>query len=195
MSETEQIIELARSLGMPRLAADTPDLLADEATDHLTRAALMLKILTAEAESRTLAAQRRRIRAAAFPQLKYLHELSEEDLPKDARTALPALKTLEFIRQGRNLILYGNPGTGKTHLAIALGIQAAQQGHSVLFTSVPRLITTIREARSSLKLSQLQNKFEKYDLVICDELGYVSCDKAGAESLFNHPSLRAEKNP
>ena len=156
MSETEQIIELARSLGMPRFAADTPDLLADEVTDHLTRAALMLKILTAEAESRTLAAQRRRIRAAAFPQLKYLHELSEEDLPKDARTALPALKTLEFVRQGRNLILYGNPGTGKTHLAIALDILAAQEGHAVLFTSVPRLITTIREARSSLKLSQLQ---------------------------------------
>lgn len=61
-----------------------------------------------------------------------------------------------------------------------------------MFTSVPRLLTTIREAKSQHKLTLIQNRFEKYDLVICDEFGYVSCDKEGAELLFNHLSLRAE---
>lgn len=115
-----------------------------------------------------------------------------EELPAEARAALPELETLEFIRKGRNLVLYGNPGTGKTHIATALGIAACQRGFSVLFTSVPRLLTMVREAKSQHKLSQLQNRFEKYDLVICDEFGYVSCDKEGSELLFNHLSLRAE---
>jgi DNA replication protein DnaC len=114
-----------------------------------------------------------------------------EDLPTEARSALPKLQSLDFVSQGRNVILYGNPGTGKTHIATALGILACQKGYSVLFTSVPRLLTNIREARSEQKLSRLQNKFEKYDLVICDEFGYVSCDKEGAELLFNHLSLRS----
>lgn len=107
--------------------------------------------------------------------------------------ALPNLETLDFIKEGRNLILYGNPGTGKTHLATALGIAACNAGYSVLFTSVPRLLTQIRECRNAMTLRALENKFERYDMVICDEFGYVSCDKAGAEMLFNHLSLRTDK--
>ena len=59
--------------------------------------------------------------------MKYLHELVMEDMPKEAQVILPELETLDFIRQGRNLVLYGNPGTGKTHIATALGIKACQQ--------------------------------------------------------------------
>ena len=100
---------------------------------------------------------------------------------------------IEADKEGRNLILYGNPGTGKTHLATALGIAACNAGYSVLFTSVPRLLTQIRECRNAMTLRALENKFERYDMVICDEFGYVSCDKAGAEMLFNHLSLRTDK--
>ena len=134
-----------------------------------------------------------RIKAANFSQMKYLHEIAIEELPSDARTVLPELETLAFIKEGRNLVLYGNPGTGKTHIAIALGIKACQEDYSVLFTSVPQLLVQIREARSAKTLKNLQTKFEKYDLVICDEFGYVSCDKEGGELLFNHLSLRAGK--
>ena len=125
--------------------------------------------------------------------MKYLHELVMEDMPKEAQVILPELETLDFIRQGRNLVLYGNPGTGKTHIATALGIKACQQDFTVLFTSVTVLLTQIREAKSAKTLRTLQLRFEKYDLVICDEFGYVSCDKEGGELLFNHLSLRAGK--
>ncbi len=91
------------------------------------------------------------------------------------------------------MVLYGNPGTGKTHIATALGIKACRQDFTVLFTSVPVLLTQIREAKSNKTLRSLQLRFEKYDLVICDEFGYVSCDKEGGELLFNHLSLRAGK--
>ena len=97
---------------------------------------------------------------------------------------------LDFIKSGQNVILGGSPGTGKTHIAIGLGIKACQAGHTVLFTTVSRLLTQIRESHSSRTLRSLEMKFEKYDLVICDEFGYISFDKAGAEMLFNHLSLR-----
>lgn len=192
LSEIDRVNAACRRLSMHSVAESLPDLLQQAASCNLTHAAVLAQLLEAEIESRSIAAQRRRIRSAAFPQLKYLHDLIREDLPEQARAALPELESLDFVNKGRNLILYGNPGTGKTHLATALGIAACQRGHSVLFTSVPRLLTTVREARSQHKLIQIQNRFEKYDLVICDEFGYVSCDKEGAELLFNHLSLRAE---
>lgn len=143
--------------------------------------------LRAENRRRTL------IKRADFPQLKYLGDIIPEELPEDGRTALPVLQTLDFVRQGRNVILYGNPGTGKTHIATALGIEACRLGMSVMFTSVPRLITLVKEARQERSLRSLENRFTTYDLVICDEFGYVSCDKEAGELLFNHLSLRAGK--
>lgn len=192
ISDIERIIALCRKLSMNSICESLADTLRNAASQNLTHAAVLVQLLECEAQSRSLAAQRRRIRSAAFPQMKYLHDLVREELPDEARAALPQLETLDFIKNGRNLVLYGNPGTGKTHLATALGIAACQRGYSVLFTSVPRLLTGVREARSQHKLTQLQNRFEKYDLVICDEFGYVSCDKEGSELLFNHLSLRAE---
>ena len=112
-------------------------------------------------------------------------------MPSEAQIKLSELEQLEFIKQGRNIIFAGNPGTGKTHVSIALGIKACTENYKVLFTTVPRLITKIKESRSEKTLRQLENRFEKYDLVICDEFGYISFDKAGAELLFSHLSLRA----
>lgn len=192
-SDMERIITASRRLAMNSVADSIADILQQAASQNQNHASVIASLLESEVESRSLAAQRRRIRSAAFPQLKYLHDLIREELPEDARAALPELETLDFIKNGRNVVLYGNPGTGKTHTAVALGIEACKKGYSVMFTSVPRLLTNVREARSQNKLTQLQNRFEKYDLVICDEFGYVSCDKEGAEMLFNHLSLRAEK--
>jgi DNA replication protein DnaC len=132
-----------------------------------------------------------RIRRAGFPYKKYLEELEVDSLPDDARKKFKGLKSLEFIRSGQNVILAGNPGTGKTHLAIGLGIKACMNGYKVLFTTVPTLITQLKESRSEKVLRACHNKFESYDLVICDEFGYISFDKEGAELLFTHLSLRA----
>ena len=154
---------------------------------------LIRELLEKEHENRTEKRKKQKIRRANFPELKYLEELDVKELPKDAQVALNELETLEFIREGRNVVLYGNPGTGKTHLATALAIRACEEDMTVLFTTVPRLLTQIRKCRSQKKLTQLERNFEKYDLVICDEFGYVSCDKEGGELLFNHLSLREGK--
>lgn len=166
---------------------------AAAAEGNWSHTAFLRELLELEVERRIENRKNQRVKRAGFPQLKYLQELQRDELPEEACTLLPELETLDFIREGRNAVLYGNPGTGKTHLATALGIKACMDGYSVMFTSVPHLLTQIRECRSQMTLRQLELRFERFDLVVCDEFGYVSFDKEGGELLFNHLSLRAGK--
>ena len=118
--------------------------------------------------------------------------VSAAGVPDTVRELLPRLEKLDFIKEHRNIVLYGNPGTGKTHIATGIALKACMEGRTVMFTSVPHLITQIKECKSSKTLHQLELRFKKYDLVVCDEFGYVSCDKEAGELLFNHLSLRAD---
>ena len=160
----------------------------EEATDYGDYLHRLLTYEMAEAEKR---AKERRIRCAGFPYRKYLEDLELGCLPKGMQKRLPELATLEFIRQGQNLILTGNPGTGKTHTAIGLGMKACEQGYRVLYTTVPYLVTELKECNDAKKLRSFERRFENYDLVIADELGYISFDREGADLLFSNLSLRA----
>lgn len=191
--EKELAYKYAAELKLLTFRDQLDNLLTQGVEENWSHLHLVTELLHKESERRSENRKRTRLKAANFPQMKYMYELIKEELPQDASTALPELETLDFIKEGRNVVLYGNPGTGKTHIATALGIKACEQELTVLFTSVPQLLTQIREARSAKTLRTLQIRFEKYDLVICDEFGYVSCDKEGGELLFNHLSLRAGK--
>lgn len=161
--------------------------------EHWDYDQFLTSLLQAEYEQRMENSQEKRLRTAGFPQFKYMNELDRGELPEGIKPLLPELETLDFIRQGHNVVLYGNPGTGKTHVAIALGIMACKARMSVMFTSVPHLITQIKECRSQRTLHALESRFQRYDLVICDEFGYMACDKEGGELLFNHLSLRTDR--
>lgn len=150
-------------------------------------------ILVEAYDTRKENGRKNRIRNAKFPYRKHLDELRPEYLPEDCRKRLKELKTLNFIDDGRNIILSGNPGTGKTHLSIGLGIEACNKGYKVYFSTVPSLINELKETRSERKLFSYEKRFEKYDLIIADELGYISFDKEGSELLFTFLSLRAER--
>lgn len=189
----DKITGLAKRLNLHVTAEWLKETLGKANAEGWNAARLLADVLEQEALLKEEHETRRRIKRAEFTQLKYMEDVVVEELPTEAQTALPALKSLDFVREGRNVVLYGNPGTGKTHLAIALAIMACKAGMSVLFTSVPRLLTELREARSQQRLHALSVRFEKYDLVVCDEFGYVGCDKEGGELLFNHLSLRAER--
>ena len=186
----QQIDELSRTLHLPAFRREYEQLASQSLAESLSYEVFLLRLMELESQTREENRRKSQIRQAGFVQYKYLLDLSREDLPADAAAKLPQLEQLDFIRSGQNLILSGNPGTGKTHLATALGIKACQEGYKVLFTSVSRLLTQIRESRSQRTLRTLENRFEKFDLVICDEFGYVSFDKEGAEMLFSHLSLR-----
>lgn len=193
MNDIEAIDLYTRELRMAavreNVALFTEDALREQ-WGHLT---FLRRLLEAEVDRRRERSKTTRIHKACFPQMKYLEELQREELPVEGRTMLPEMETLDFIRQGRSIVMYGNPGTGKTHIAIGLGIKACLEGYSVFFTSVPHLLTLIREAKTQKSLRNMEMRFERYDLVICDELGYVGFDKESAEALFNHLSLRTGK--
>ena len=134
-----------------------------------------------------------KIKAAKFPYRKYIEDLEMNLLPEGMRKCLPELCTLDFIREGKNIIMTGNPGTWKTHTAIGLGIKACEQGYRVLYTTIPYLVIELKESNSKQKLRTYQKRFEKYDLIIADELGYISFDREAADLLFTVLSLRASQ--
>lgn len=192
-TENKMIADYLRELKMPSIREYMEDVVAQANTEDWTYPAFLCRLLECEVKRRAENRKQQRIRRACFPEMKYLQELLREELPQDARTVLPELETLRFIKESRNVVLYGNPGTGKTHIAIGLGMKACLEGYTVYFTTISQLLLQIREAMSARTLRNLQRRFTSYDLVICDEFGYVSFDKDGGEQIFNLLSLRAGK--
>jgi DNA replication protein DnaC len=186
----QQIEQLSRVLHLPAFRGEYQQQAKEAAAESLTYEAFLLRLMEREYTKREENRRKVHIRQAGFTQYKYLNDINRDELPPDAAARLPQLERLDFIKSGQNIILSGNPGTGKSHLATALGIKACNEGHKVYFTTVSRMLTQIRESRSQKMLRTLENRFEKFDLVICDEFGYISFDKDGAELLFNHLSLR-----
>ena len=133
------------------------------------------------------------IRDAKYPIKKYLEDFDRTKYSIEIQNELDKIENLNFINNNENIILIGNPGCGKTHLAISLGIKACMEGKSVLFSSVPNLIIELKEAMSMNNLTGFKKKFESVDLVILDELGYISFDKNSCDLLFNLLSNRANK--
>lgn len=171
---SEALIEEARHLGL----------------DH--REFLML-FLEREVLRRKENGIARRLRQARFTNRKYLEDFDKSKYPPEVRHKFDSLETLKFIDHKENIILMGTPGCGKSHYAVALGIKACMASKSVLFISIPNLIIELREAMSLNQVSNYKRNFEKYDLVVLDELGYVSFDKDGCEILFNLLSNRNDK--
>ena len=189
MDKKQQIIDICKELRLPSIRK----MVQDESNFKSPKQAydVLLQVLLQEKNDRLVRAKQNRIRAANFPQKKLLEELVLDALPEQAQQKIPYLKSLDFIKEGQNVILTGSPGTGKSHIALGLGMEACLAGYRVFFATVPSLINQLKEHRSERTLRSFELKFEKYDLVILDELGYISFDKEGAELLFSHLSLRA----
>lgn len=185
------IAEYTSFLKLPGIRRCFEEEIKEAVQKDISYEGFLYNLLEKEYDLRQQRSRENRIRYASFPYKKYLEDISVVDLPEDAQKKFNSLKTLDFIKSGQNVILAGNPGTGKTHLAIGLGIKACLFGYKVLYTTVPILVNQLKESRSQKVLRAFESKFEKYDLVIADELGYISFDKEGSELLFTNLSLRA----
>lgn len=149
-------------------------------------------LLSKELENRMNNGIKHRIKQAKFPYKILLSDYETDHLSTEIRMKIKELQTLQFIQEKQNVILVGNPGTGKTALAIALGMKACEENKTVLFINVPNLLLELKEAMSANQVTAYKKKFEKYDLVICDELGYCTFDQERGEILFNLLSNRNE---
>src|SRR5689334_4428712 len=131
-----RIGELSYELRLPAFRQKIAEVLALAQKEKQTPEQIIVNLLEKEYFMRTANRKKAQLRAAGFPQQKYLQDLVRSELPEDGQLKLPYLETLDFIKAGQNVILGGSPGTGKTHIAIGLGIAACLQGYSVLFTTI-----------------------------------------------------------
>lgn len=155
---------------------------------------LLLELMKAESSSRQENQNRRRLKAAGFPYQKTLDEFDVKQLNSSVSPVfLNELASCQFIRDRQNIVMIGNPGRGKTHLAIALGLKACTQGFHVLFKNAASLSTELCEAKDHYRLGKLERTLEKADLLILDELSYLSFNRHQSELLFKVISDRSEK--
>lgn len=159
-------------------------------TDHL---GFLLRLCERELADRARRATARRVKAAKFPQVKSLDDFDFLAQPSRNRPLIVELTRCEFIEKHESVILVGNPGTGKTHVACALGLCACGRGKKVRFGRVSELLTTLLEAREEKALGRLRTQLARLDLLILDELGYVPTSQAGAELLFDVISTSYER--
>tara|TARA_Y100001933_G_scaffold20917_2_gene17946 strand:+ start:1551 stop:2297 length:747 start_codon:yes stop_codon:yes gene_type:complete len=187
------IEQLAVQLKLPYVKSHSQELISEAIHTKLSYEEFLKMYLSREYELRRNNGIKTRLRHSKFPVKKYLEDFDRTKYSKEFRDKFEELETLKFIDNKENIILIGTPGSGKTHYSIALSTKAILEGKSVLFVSVPNLIIELKEALSRHQLNAYKRKFEKYDIVILDELGYVSFDKSGSEILFNLLSNRNDK--
>ena len=153
----------------------------------------LLRITELELLDRERRATERRIRQAKFPVVKTMDSFDFLAMPSVNKTLVLELARCEFLARRENVLLLGNSGTGKTHIALALGLAACQRGHRVRFTTTAALVSELIEARDEKKLLRFQKLIASYELLIVDELGFVPLSKTGAELLFEMLSQRYER--
>lgn len=187
------ITELCSRLRLPYTRENWNQLLDEAIHKKQDYEGFLENLLYSEWRLRLENGQARRIKEAKFPLKKYLCDFKRDKYDTVFLPKFEELETLAFVPNKENIVLLGTSGAGKTHYAIALGIAACMKGHSVLFATVPNLIVELKETMSSNGLSSFRKRFDKYDLVILDELGYVSMDKTGCEMLFSLISSRNDK--
>ena len=153
----------------------------------------LLRLAERELIDRERRATERRIKEAAFPVLKTIETFDFAAQPSLNEPLVRELLRGEYIGKRENLLLVGNPGTGKTHLASALGFAACTQGKRVRFMTTTGLVTQLLEQRETRTLQRLHKQLERLDVLIFDELGYVPFSKSGAELLFDVVSRAYER--
>jgi DNA replication protein DnaC len=164
---------------------------AKENVDHL---GYLLQLSELELIERERRAAERRLKAARFPAHKTLDAFDFAARPSINKPLLIDLLRGEYLDKRENILFIGGSGTGKTHIAIALGIAACQQGKKVRFYRVTELITLLLEAKEERQLQRMRSFLGKLDLLILDELGYVPASKSGAELLFDVISTAYERH-
>ena len=153
----------------------------------------LIALMKIELDSRQESTRRRKVKAAGFPYLKTIEELDLSKFEHIDNAYIHELASCDFVASRKNIVMIGNPGTGKTHLSIALGIKACMQGMNVKFFTAANLSNQLIEAQGNHKLTRLEKQIAKADLLIIDELSYLTFNRHQSELLFKVVADRAER--
>lgn len=189
-------VELAahlKTLHLPSVGRDWEKTSADAAKESLPYEEYLLRLCAKEVSDRDARAFAKRVTKARFPAKKTLAEFDFNAMPKLDPLKVHRLAACEFVEARQNVLFVGSSGTGKTHLAVALGIEACRRRFSVRFYTVSQLVEALIEARSERMLGRMRAMLKRVDLLVLDELGFVALPQSGAELLFDVVSDRYEK--
>lgn len=193
MSSTRDavIAEYVKVLKMPSLGREVASLARQARDEGWPYEDFLRELLEAEIRSRQDHAAARRLREARFPEVKTLDQIEWEELRGISRPKLLELSSCEFVDRGEDIVIVGPVGTGKSHVAVALGVEATRRRFRVAFRRASDLVRSLLEARDERTLTRLHAHFERVDLLLVDEFGFVPFERTGGELLFN---LLAERH-
>ena len=182
-----------KALRLPTFLREYDKLARQCAAEDIDYPRYLLRMSELELLDRERRATERRVRQAKFPVVKSLDSFDFLAIPSLNKAMVLELVRCEFLLRRENVLLLGNSGTGKTHVALALGLTTCQRGHRVRFTTAAALVHELMEARDEKKLLRFQKQIAAYELLIVDELGFVPLSKSGTELLFEVFSQRYER--
>jgi DNA replication protein DnaC len=191
--EKAAVAQQCRALRLPAVADQCASLAEVAIKQRQTYLAYLEALLTAEIEERERNTVIRRIRDARLPRMKTLEEFDFSKAPQVAPTHIHELAGGGYIERAEPIILIGDCGTGKTHLLTGLCVAACRQKRRVRFATAAALVNELVEAKQQLQLRRVLARWERYDLIAIDEVGYVPMADLGAEFLFQVIAERAEK--
>lgn len=195
MTEAPQILlnHRLKSLRLPTVLREYGKLAKQAATEGLDHVQFLARLIELEMIDRERRMIERRIKAAKFPAVKSLDSFDFKAIPALNKMQVLELARCEWVERRENVIALGPSGTGKTHIALGLGLAACQKGLSVGFVTAAALVHELMEARDERRLLRLQKQMVSHKLLIIDELGFVPLSKTGAELLFELISQRYER--
>jgi DNA replication protein DnaC len=198
MNLTEPAAEAAigaacRALHLPTVRAEAGPLADAAAKERVTHRAYLAEVLSAEVDQRDSRRRTRRLLEARFPRLKRLEDFDLTVAAHINPATLAALAKGAWIDAGEPVVLIGDSGTGKSHLLIGLGVAACETGRRVRYITCAQLVNELAEAADERILSKVVGRYGRLDLLVVDELGYVSVDPRGAELLFQVLTEREER--
>ena len=182
-----------KRLRLPVVAQNYVRLSSEAAASNQTFPDYLLALIEGEITQREENTQKLRISKARFPVMKTLDAFEFSAIPSLNKALVLELSRGSYIEKRENIIFMGSYGTGKTHLAISLGISACRQGKRVRFSTAAGLINDLLEAQAQFRLGKLEASLARYDVIVLDELGFVPFTKEGAEALFTFCSGRYER--
>ncbi len=191
---TASIDQACRMLRLPTIRQQFTDQADGAVREQMSYRAFLAELLMAECDDRARRRSERRIRAAAFPREKSLRAFDFDADPNVDPATVNTLATCAWVKKGEPLCLIGDSGTGKSHLLIALGTEAAMKGFRVRYVLATKLVNELVEAADDKQLSKTIARYGRVDLLCIDELGYMELDRRGAELLFQVLTEREEKN-
>ena len=182
-----------KQLKLPTMLAEWEKLAREAAAKNEAYEGYLLRLTEAEVTTRSANALASRIHAAGFPVVKDFDTFDFTAIPSVPKQKVLELSRGEWVEQHSNCCLIGNAGTGKTHVAVALGLAICRLGKRVRFVTAAGLVTQLEEAQQQHRLDRLLSQLDRVDLLIVDELGYLSFSRAGAELLFQVFADRYER--